>query len=66
MSDHFYDSSEKCKTKAEDILVLPLDVAKCDTHKDAVQAAIDKFGHVSCGVHINIGTLSKSSVGPDR
>ncbi|GFO01209.1 dehydrogenase/reductase sdr family member 7, partial [Plakobranchus ocellatus] len=36
----------KCRTKAEDILVLPLDVSQCDTHKDAVQTVLDKFDHI--------------------
>ncbi|KAK3736827.1 hypothetical protein RRG08_000578 [Elysia crispata] len=39
-------ASAKCQTKADDICILPLDVSQCDTHKDAVQTVIDKFGHI--------------------
>ncbi|GFO13183.1 dehydrogenase/reductase sdr family member [Plakobranchus ocellatus] len=39
-------ASAKCRTKADDILVLPLDVSQCDTHEDAVQTVLDKFDHI--------------------
>ena len=32
--------------KDSDILVLPLDVTKFDTHKDAMKSVLDHFGQV--------------------
>lgn len=39
-------ASAKCQTQADDIFILPLDVSRCETHKDAVQTVLDKFGHI--------------------